>query len=358
MRWPRRRDVPVATATAPVPAPESRPVRLPRGPEHPRRANQSGVRRAAYRRVRGGARTPVPSNVEAPVPSTPRHQRARRRRHPSANRRRAATMSAWSRSRRSRAGQPMASNRDRRHRSSAGCDDAAVSARESQRRAADLLRQGEAEAASRAFDALVMSNPLYEPRSSDLNPEALAAFRTSQRLILPVKAQRNYDLAMAALAAGDADRALASPPKLRRSSTAVWRTRRRNCGSNSMPSSRRRTRPSRRPTRSSTPRPTRDVIPPRQLTPADARHRTNRRSAESRRLAGHDHRPRRHASSTSSCNTPLNRHHERMIVSPAKAWKYRPATKRKPVRYRIMRQGQSAGVGDGFLERVSGSRLW
>ncbi len=36
-------------------------------------------------------------------------------------------------------------------------------------------------------------------------------------------------------------------------------------------------------------------------------------------------------------NTPLNRHHERMIVSPAKAWKYRPGDQeRRPVRYRIM----------------------
>jgi hypothetical protein len=36
-------------------------------------------------------------------------------------------------------------------------------------------------------------------------------------------------------------------------------------------------------------------------------------------------------------HTPLNRHHERMIVSPAKAWRYRPATKGgRPVRYRIL----------------------
>ena len=35
-------------------------------------------------------------------------------------------------------------------------------------------------------------------------------------------------------------------------------------------------------------------------------------------------------------HTPLNRHHERMIVSPAKAWRYRPATRSgKPVMYRI-----------------------
>ena len=47
------------------------------------------------------------------------------------------------------------------------------------------------------------------PRTSDLNPEALAAFRASQRLILPVKVQRNYELASTALASGDADRALA-----------------------------------------------------------------------------------------------------------------------------------------------------
>ena len=36
-------------------------------------------------------------------------------------------------------------------------------------------------------------------------------------------------------------------------------------------------------------------------------------------------------------HTPLNRHHERMIVSPAKAWRYRPATRNgRPVRYRIL----------------------
>jgi hypothetical protein len=36
-------------------------------------------------------------------------------------------------------------------------------------------------------------------------------------------------------------------------------------------------------------------------------------------------------------HTPLNRYHERMVVSAAKAWRYRPATKGgKPVRYRLM----------------------
>ena len=60
--------------------------------------------------------------------------------------------------------------------------------------------------------------------------------------------------------------------------------------------------------------------------PADARHRTDRRAAPSRRLARHDHRPDGSVEHV-KLNTPLNRHHERMIVSPAKAWQFRPATK-------------------------------
>ena len=83
------------------------------------------------------------------------------------------------------------------------------SPRDSERRATSLLAQGQLAEASRAFDSLVSSNPLYEPRTSDLTPEALAAFRTSQRLLLPVIAQRNYERAKAALDAGDADRSLA-----------------------------------------------------------------------------------------------------------------------------------------------------
>ena len=35
-------------------------------------------------------------------------------------------------------------------------------------------------------------------------------------------------------------------------------------------------------------------------------------------------------------HTPLNRYHERMIVSAAKAWRYRPATRGgKPVKFRL-----------------------
>lgn len=209
------------------------------------------------------------------------------------------------------------------------------SARESQRRATALLQQGEAEAASRAFDALVMSNPLYEPRPSDLNPEALAAFRTSQRLILPVKTQRDFELAKAALAAGDPDRALAyaneakaiidrrladTPPQLREQLNALIAQATEDiAATNEIVYT----------------DADRDVVPPRQLTrqmpitgptgvPAN-------RVGWLDMIIGRDGTVER-----VKLNTPLNRHHERMIVSPAKAWKFRPATKAgRAVRYRI-----------------------
>ena len=181
-----------------------------------------------------------------------------------------------------------------------------------------------------------MSNPLYEPRTTDLNPEALAAFRASQRLMLPVNAQRNYERAKAALAAGDADRALALANEAWRSSTAAWRTRRRNCANSSMTlieqaneaiAARERDRLHRS-------RPRRHPSAPAQ--PPDAPDRSDRRSPPSRRLAGNDHRPRRQRRASSSCNTPLNRHHERMIVSPAKAWRSGPRQGAvEPVSYRI-----------------------
>ena len=52
-------------------------------------------------------------------------------------------------------------------------------------------------------------------------------------------------------------------------------------------------------------------------------------------------------------HTPLNRHHERMIVSPAKAWRYRPATRSgKPVMYRILVKVNLPESGTDFLTRL------
>ncbi len=213
---------------------------------------------------------------------------------------------------------------------------AVPSPRDSERRAASLLALGQMAEASMAFDALVMSTPLYEPRPTDLTPEALAAFRASQRLLLPVIAQRNYDRAVAALAAGDSDRALAlakeaaaildrrladTPPRLREQvDDLIEQATAAAAAANEIVYSEADT----------------GVIPPRPLSrqmpingPLDIPpNRVGWLEMVINRDGG-VYSVRLH--------TPLNRHHERMIVSPAKAWRYRPAMKNgKPVMYRIL----------------------
>ena len=54
---------------------------------------------------------------------------------------------------------------------------ASIIRREPERRATELLEQGKAGRSALAFDGLVMNNPLYEPRTTEMTPEALATFR-------------------------------------------------------------------------------------------------------------------------------------------------------------------------------------
>ena len=180
-----------------------------------------------------------------------------------------------------------------------------------------------------------MRNPLYEPRTSDLTPEALSAFRTSQRQQLPAIAQRNYDRAKAALASGDADRALAlakeamaildkrvgdSRPLLREDiEDLLAEAKVAAAAANEIIYSETDA----------------DVIPPRALSrqmPV-----TSPAGVPPNRVGWLDMVIDRDGNVFFvKLTTPLNRHHERMIVSPAKAWRYRPATKNgKPVMYRI-----------------------
>ena len=207
--------------------------------------------------------------------------------------------------------------------------------RESERRAASLLAQGQTAAASMAFDALVMSNPLYEPKTTDLTPEALSAFRTSQRLMLPVIAQRDYDRAKAALASGDPDGALAlareamtiidrrlpdTPPHLREAvQDLVEEAKLAAAEANEIIYSDANT----------------DVIPPRPLS--RQMPLTAPIGVPPNRIGWLDMVIDRDGSVFFvKLTTPLNRHHERMIVSAAKAWRYQPAIKnKKPVMYRI-----------------------
>jgi hypothetical protein len=207
--------------------------------------------------------------------------------------------------------------------------------RESQRRAAELMDQGQKEEAAKAFDALVQSSPLYEPRTTDLTPESLAAFRTSQRHWLPGIAQSRVERAQAALNAGDPDRALAlakeasaildrpvMPPQselrdqlrtLLDSVTAAQVAADSIIYSEGDPG----------------------IVPPQALSsqfplkpPIEVPpHRVGTLEMIIDKRGG---------VSSIKLHTPLNRYHERMVVSAAKAWRYRPATKDgKPVNCRI-----------------------
>jgi hypothetical protein len=211
----------------------------------------------------------------------------------------------------------------------------AVSPRESERRAASLIAQGQTAQAGIVFDALLLSNPLYEPEPSSLTPEALDAFRASQRTLLPNIAQKNFERARAALAAGDAERALA----LSREVGAILDRR------IAEPPAQFREQVDDLISAASAAKSQADeivyttadkgVVPPRELS---------RQFPASNPLGIPPHRvgtlemiiDKDGGVEFVKLHTPLNRYHERMIVSAAKAWRYRPATRNgKPVKYRL-----------------------
>jgi hypothetical protein len=211
----------------------------------------------------------------------------------------------------------------------------AAASRESERRAASLIAQGQTQKAGIVFDALLLSNPLYEPDPTSLTPEALEAFRTSQRNLLPNIAQKNLDRARAALAAGDADRALS----LGREVAAILDRRVAEA-----PAHLREQVDEMIDAASAAKSQADDIV----YTAADkgvvAPRELSRQFPASGPLGVPPHRvgtlemiiDKDGGVEFVKLHTPLNRYHERMIVSAAKAWRYRPATRNgKPVKYRL-----------------------
>jgi hypothetical protein len=210
-----------------------------------------------------------------------------------------------------------------------------VPPRESERRAATLIAQGQTAEATQVFGAMLAANPLYEPKASDLTPESLTAFRSVQRQLLPQLAQRGFDRAKAALADGDVDRALTTG----RETAAILQKPAAEPASNL-----------RQPvqqllddalaakanadeiiyTRADS-----GVVPPRPLS---------RQFPATTPIGVPPHRvgtlemviSKEGTVEFVKLHTPLNRYHERMIVSAAKAWLYRPAVRAgKPVKFRL-----------------------
>ncbi len=203
------------------------------------------------------------------------------------------------------------------------------------RRAGAFFRDGKPSEGAIVFDLLVLTAPLYEPAGGELSPDASAAFRESQRLLLPNIASSDIDKASAALTAGDPDRALTlgdraeavldrfdveSMSPLRSKLQQVMRRARsiRATAENTVYSFG-----------------DGDVTPPHPLSrqfPEDAPPGVPPQRVGTLELIvgkGGD-------VEFVKLHTPLNRYHERMIVSAVKAWRYQPAVKAgKPVRFRL-----------------------
>jgi hypothetical protein len=212
---------------------------------------------------------------------------------------------------------------------------ATTTPRESERRASELVAQGQTAQAAMVFDSLLMSNPLYEPKATDLTPESLTAFRASQKVLLPVLAVRGYDRAKAALTAGDIERALAAAKE-----TAAILER---PAANATPDQKQRLQELveqatlAKLTAAETIYTSADagVIPPRPLSrqfPAATPYGVPpHRVGTLEMIIGKDG-----SVEFVKLHTPLNRYHERMIVSAVKAWLYRPAMRAgKAVKYRL-----------------------
>ena len=203
------------------------------------------------------------------------------------------------------------------------------------RRAAELVESGQPSEAEVAFDAFVLNNPLYEPGPSELGPEAYAALEASRRVVLPKIVIRDFGRAKAALEQGDVDGALAiasdvdavldrvgaaAPPGLRSQVQtlvdAALDARTATDGIIYTDADL-------------------DVTAPRALSrqfplnPPEGIRPDRLGVLEI--IVG-----RQGDVEFVKLHTPLNRYHERMVVSAAKAWRYRPATKDgTPVRYRL-----------------------
>ena len=204
------------------------------------------------------------------------------------------------------------------------------------RRASALLSEGRNGEAAVIFDGIVMRNPLVQLDPARYTPETLAAFQTSKRLLLPAMARRYYQEARVAYDAGDfamtltkGDRALAL---LRDADIDPSDADLNGEVSNlmAMATSARTLEEARIYTSAD-----RDVTPPKPIGRQLSTASLSGRAPQTGRLelvVG-----RSGEVETVKLETPVNGYHDRMIVSAAKAWHYRPATKKgRPVRYSMV----------------------
>jgi hypothetical protein len=186
------------------------------------------------------------------------------------------------------------------------------------------------------FDAIIMANPLYQPDTSRWAPDTIAALRGSRQLLLPSIALRDYGKALALLESGNYEQATVAGNRVLRiievagvdEATAgvrsnVQRLLERAASLKAVEEARIYTIADD------------GVTPPtalgRQLPAVPPQGMSNRLVGRLELLIG-----RNGQVESVRLYTPLNRYHERMIVSAAKAWRYTPAMKEgKPVRFQL-----------------------
>ena len=204
------------------------------------------------------------------------------------------------------------------------------------RRAAALLAEGRDGEAAVILDGIVMKNPLYQLDPARFTPETLAAFQNSKRLLLPAMARRYLQEARIAYDAGDFALALTKGERaqalLRDADIDPGEVDLNNDVANlmAMVTAARTLEESRVYTSED-----RDVTPPRPIGRQLSTASLSGRAPQTGRLeivVG-----RSGEVETVKLETPVNGYHDRMIVSAAKAWHYRPAMRKgHAVRYSMV----------------------
>ncbi len=215
------------------------------------------------------------------------------------------------------------------------------------RRASTLFGEGKSADAGIVLDLLVMTAPLYDPGPNDLTAIGFDAFRSSQRQLLPNIAARELDRAIAALNSGDIDRAVmlgASVSAMldRFDSDSAYPLR------SKLQQLLRRTEAARNATENAVyGAADSDVIPPlplsRQFPEGVPVGVPAARIGTLDLIVG-----KTGDVEFVKLHTPMNRYHERMIVSAVKAWRYTPALRAgKPVRFKLTISVNLPEAGNG-----------
>jgi hypothetical protein len=202
-------------------------------------------------------------------------------------------------------------------------------------RALAQLARGRYDEAQLVVDAIVLGDPFFEPDAASVTPAFMSALQTSRAVLLPAIALTASAAARTWLSAGDYDRALSEA--LRAARLLALHPTGESVSLRGTVQDLIATIRDERTRAELMIYTTADA----EVTPPSALSRQLPSSLPeglSRSLVGTLEIivSREGDVETVSLHTPLNRFHERMIVSAAKAWRYRPALRNgKPVRFRL-----------------------